>query len=249
MLSFLNDIIPKLDSAGIKTLPAEQIYYNEFLYKVNFLPKHADVNSIKGYSGCRIEISNTKKGRKQLDEFTTQVNKLFTNADFRDELKEFVKNHTTTKYYTRSDGEGVVFYFKDIAIINILVETYGDMIEQIAGPISQKHVEIIKNQSIILRDSLYHNKFRYMIEFKLNEQFMINIATPLKETLEELPEGTWHSYGLDFSDYLYNTKKLMTRKYKSVRIYLTTNEDFIFFKIMGGEFITENHEVVLFNEL
>jgi hypothetical protein len=184
-------------SAGVAYLPAEQVFYSNFPYKVELSPKFKGLGGVSGKRGCQIDVSDPVKARVKLDEFVDKMNKIFLNVECRNEIKEFVERLPRVEYKSRMGGENNLFYFRDPDFVMLLVEKYGDLINNVTGPISSEHEDVISESNIIMRDHLYYGRFRYLLEFNYNQDFADRTAIQLKEYLAGLDPQTWRAHRLD----------------------------------------------------
>lgn len=251
------DLREKIIAAGIKYLPAEQIFYKNFPYKVELSPKFKGLGGVSGKRGCQIDISDPVKGRQKLIEFNELMNKIFSNVEYRKEIREFVERLPKVEYKTRMGGENNLFYFRDPAAVMMIIERYPDVINSVTGPISKEHEGIFSERNTIMRDKLYYGKFRYSLEFRFCEKFAEGPAKTLLDVLHSMDRNTWRANRLETCIKFYELKKqrpsipswTMDPIYDKIQLYLTDGNDYIYLKLLAGEFVTSNHELILFSEL
>ena len=191
------DLRERIVSAGVAYLPAEQIFYSHFPYKVELSPKFKGLGGVNGKRGCQIDVSDPVKARIKLDEFVDKMNKLFANVESRREIKDFVEQLPREEYKIRVGGENNLFYFRDAKYVVMMVERYSDLINSVTGPINAEHETAIKETNVVMRDRLYFGRYRYLLELKYSQEVADKIAQPLKSYLESLDAGTWRSHKLD----------------------------------------------------
>jgi hypothetical protein len=258
----LNELQTQLTSAGVSFIPADSNYYTDFLYKIEFSPKFTGLGGITGDRYCTIKLGNPAKALTDAAEFTNKIEKLVANIAYRQEICDFIESMPETEYKSRTGGENYLFYFRDMVTVTKVVDRYKDMINSVTGPINSAHTAVIGKNTIVLRNKLYHNKFRYYIEFTHNPEFLDNISEPLVELLNTLPQGAWRSLGLKqliiyhkestsgahtFRNFAPTFRRF--RPPKTVAVYFKHQDDYIYAKLLSGEYILSNHEVQLFSEL
>jgi hypothetical protein len=271
----------KIISAGVTYLPADQIFYKDFPYKVELSPKFKGLGGASGKKGCQIDISNPVKARQNLAKFNERMEKIISNVEYRLEIREFVALLDDAEYKTRMGGENSLFYFRDTNTVLTLVERYKDVINSVTGPINAEHENVFNKRNIIVREQLYYGRFRYMIQFDKSKEFVEGIANQLIETLDDMDPSTWRAHKLqtiiNYVEYKnfqakahvklgapWATGSLILNKSpshnlrvstplnfppRSVIVYLTDPEDYVYIKIMTSEYIIESLEVKLFSEL
>jgi hypothetical protein len=261
------DLREQVLAAGIPYLPAEQVFYSDFPYKVELSPKFKGIGGVSGKRGCQIDVSDPVKGRQKLAEFNELMNKIFSNVEYRKEIREYVERLPKAEYKTRMGGENNLFYFRDPQLVMALVERYRDVINSVTGPLSSEHINAMEGVNVVMRDRLYFNRFRYMIEFERTDAFVQNAANQILEYLKSVERDTWRDHKLLSIINFYKVHGSVQGKKtvgirqpiitngaysfppRSVIIYLTDPNDYIYIKLMAGEYVKKNHEVVLFNEL
>ena len=184
-------------SAGVTYLPAEQVFYSNYPYKVELSPKFKGLGGVSGKRGCQIDVSDPDKARIKLEEFVDKMNKIFVNVECRKEIKEFVERLPRVEYKSRMGGENNLFYFRDPNIVLMLVERYAELINNVTGPISSEHEDVINESNVIMRDHLYYGRFRYLLEFTYSQDFADRAAIQLKDYLKGLDPLTWRAHRLD----------------------------------------------------
>lgn len=255
-------------AAGIIYLPADQVFYKSFPYKIELSPKFKGLGGVSGKKGCQIDIGNPIKARRELAAFNEHMEKILSNVEYRQEIREFVERLPKVQYKTRMGGENNLFYFRDPDIVMLVVNRYRDVINSVTGPINDEHEDVMDEINVIMRDNLYFNKFRYYIEFPSSEGFVDGTAQRIVEYLGTIEKSSWRDYKLrsliefyDINGYVTastpNRHPALSRGYvynhsfpvSHVALYLTDPNDYIYLKLMAGEFVSKNHEVMLFNEL
>jgi hypothetical protein len=262
------DLREQVTAAGIPYLPADQVFYRDFPYKVELSPKFKGIGGVSGKRGCQIDVSDTVKGRQKLAEFNELMNKIFSNVEYRKEIREYVERLPKAEYKTRMGGENNLFYFRDPHLVIALVEKYHEVINSVTGPLSNQHIGVMEEVNVVMRDRLYFNRFRYMIEFERTDNFVQNSANQILDYLKSLDRDTWRDHKLlsiirfhELHGSVQGKKAIGIRQPiitngqpysfppRSVMIYLTDPNDYVYIKLMAGEYIKKNHEVVLFGEL
>ena len=145
-----------------------------------------------------------------------------------------------------------MFYFNDMATVMKVVDRYKDKINSVTGPLNSAHTAVIGKDTIVLRNKLYHNKFRYYIEFSRSQEFVENITETLNEFLTNLPRGSWRDLGIKQLIEFHEMSGVRYRRRsppKTVAVYFEHQDDYIYAKLLTGEYIVSNHEVRLFSEL
>jgi hypothetical protein len=254
-----SDLGTQLSTAGITFIPADVKFYTDFLYKIEICPKFKGLGGTSGDRYCTIKLGSPIKARADLARFNDNMGMLISNIEFRQEICEFIDSLPNVEYKSRMGGEYNLFYFRDAESVMILVNRYKHMISSVTGPINSEHTAVIEKNTIVLRNKLYHNRFRYYIEFARTQDFADNTSI-LTEYLDNLPHGTWRGHCLTELIAYYNNP-LMRGQYngrgarhfwilpKTVAIYLERSDDYIYTKLLTGEHVVSNHEVKLFTEL
>lgn len=245
-------------AAGVKYLPADQVFYTHYPYKVELSPKFKGLGGVSGKRGCQIDISDPAKGRQKLAEFNELMNKIFSNVEYRKEIREFVERLPKVEYKTRMGGENNLFYFRDPEIVLILVERYRDIINAITGPLNSEHQEVMDERNILMREKLYYDRYRYVLEFKFCEEFVLT-AKQILDVLHGMAEKSWRAHRLETCIKFYEFHAKQTRLTRAltapqwspdkIQLYLTDGNDYIYIKLLSAEFVTSNHELMLFSEL
>lgn len=264
----------QVNSAGIKYIPAEQVFYNKFPYKVELSPRFKGLGGVSGRRSCQIDISDPIKGRQKLSEFNKTMEKIFSNVEYRQEIRDFVDRLPNAEFKTRMGGENSLFYFRDPEIVMILVDRYREVINSVTGPISDNHQETMDDRNIVMREKLYYGRYRYMLEFPFTEDF-VPTARVLLDYLRNLNQKSWRASKLelcinhyDYHDSSFTrtrAKRIPARKLGSpmtrpgihmpfrrmekIHLYLEDGNDYIYIKMLASEYTLHNHEVVLFDEL
>jgi len=252
----------QVESAGIAYLPAEQVFYKEFPYKVELSPKFKGLGGVRGKRSCMIDITDPVKGREQLEEFNQKMEKIFKNVEHRNEIREYVSHLPDTEFKARMGGENSLFYFKYPKTVLVLVEKYSDVINSVTGPISSEHENVFRETNLITRTKLYYNHYRYFLEFPFREDFY-DTAQEIYNYLKNLPHKKWRGNRLESCIRHYETIKGTHHKVNIIRsfpfghvrsgdkiqLYLEDGNDFIYIKMMAAEKVLSSHEVVLVDEL
>jgi hypothetical protein len=234
-------------------LPSEQIFYKEFAYKVELSPKFKGLSTQRKV-GCQIDIGIPEKGRAKLAEFNEKIEKLIQNVEFRHEMIAYVERLPNVKYKRRLGGENSLFYFADPQLVLLLCERYHAVINSVTGPINAEHEDVhAGSQNVITRKGLYYNKFRYCIRFNPTEEFSTKGIDRVEEVLTAIDANTWRTNSFDSVRRFWKRRSLrLTNFYTrplSAAVYLTNPNDYVYLKLVAGEYVHENHEIVLFDEL
>jgi len=260
-----------ITSAGIRYLPAEQVFYRSFPYKVELLPKHRGkgLGGVSGKRSCQIDIANPEKARLELATFNDRIEKILCNVEYRQEIREFVARLPKVEYKTRMGGDNNLFYFRDPELVMVVVDRYKEVINSVTGPINENHEDRIGERNILMRERLYHNKFRYYLEFERSNEFVEQTAPRLLEVLDSMPHTTWREHKLTSMMKYYDnhgtvSANAMSPRYmigaqtfpqsmafppRAVILYLTDPQDYVYIKLLAAEHIKSSHELVLFDEL
>jgi len=265
------DLRKRIIKAGIRYLPADQVFYRDYPYKVELSPKFKGLGGVSGKRGCQIDIADPVKARARLAEFNDMMEKIITNVEYRQEIRKYVARLPSVEFKTRMGGDNNLFYFRDPEVVMLVVERYNDVINSVTGPFNDNHKNTLEESSVVMRNRLYFNRFRYYIEFDREEKFVSDIAPKVLEYLKDLPSSTWRDYKLRSIIQFYydngyvnpsssatssvrwgpmrNARVKPTFPARSVNIYLSDYQDYVFIKLLASEHIRSNHELVLFDEL
>jgi hypothetical protein len=259
-----SDLKDQVEAAGIKYLPAASVFYTRFLYKVELSPKYSGrgVGGVSGKRGCMIDVANPKKARAELTAFNARMELTISNVEYRQEIRDFVATLPAVEYKTRMGGNNHLFYFRDPALVMLLINRYNTVINSVTGPLNTAHETTMSVHHTLPREKLYYNKFRYSIEFERSEKFIAGNALTLYETLQGMAPGTWRANHLESMLHSYATyQQIMARgagrkmfmaqpwTITTVIVYLEDPQDYVYLKLMTGEWIKSSHELVLFSEL
>lgn len=268
------DLRLQIFALGVEYLPADQIYYKNFPYKVELSPKFKGLGGVSGKKSCQIDIGNPVKARRELAKFNERMEKIISNVEYREEIREFVALLPDIEYETRMGGENNLFYFREPSTVLTVVERYKHVINSVTGPINTEHETAINERSVVMRDQLYYGRFRYMIQFDKSKAFVENVASRLIETLDDMDPTTWRAHklqsiinyigliglkvgqkksartlGVPMSSHKTRLTNPLNFPPRSVIVYLTDPQDYVYIKMMTSEYIVESHEVKLFSEL
>jgi hypothetical protein len=240
--------------AGIRYLPAEQIFYKSFPYKVELRPKHTGkgIGGVSGKRGCMIDVAKPEKARAELEAFNVRMELIISNVEYRQEIRDFVARLPKVEYKTRMGGDNNLFYFRDPDLVKVLVDRYKDAINTVTGPINAAHEDTIDKHNVLLRDKLYYNTFRYYIEFYGNKEFVNTLADGLVDVLDDMPADTWRQHHLKPIMSYHNTAHIRPHRSlppRLVILYLSDPQDYVYLKLMLAEYVKSNHELVLFDDL
>lgn len=251
----------KLEKAGIKYIPGDQLFYKRFPYKVELSPIFKGLGGKTGVRGCKIDVRDPEKSRKKLAEFNYEMERLFRNVEYRNEICQFVENLPHAEYKARMGGENNLFYIRDPKIVWVLVEHYKDAIKSVTGPVSSEHESTFGEKHIVMREKLYYNRYRYYMDFRYCEEF-VETAKLMLEYLNTLEYKSWRANRLNSCINFYEYHKIAQNiniwrnsplrsinQGEKIYLYLEDGEAFVYLKILAGEHLISSHEVVLFDEL
>ncbi len=290
MMAVLNsaELREKVQGAGIKYLPSGQIFFQNFPYKVELSPKFKGLGSQRR-RGCQIDINNPERARAALNDFNQKMEKIISNVEHLREIQNYVDRLPQVEYKRRTGGQNNLFYFRDASLVLTLVERYTDVINSVTGPINDNHEVTMDERNILMREKLYYDRYRYMIEFPFSEDF-VKTARSILEHLAEAKDKSWRANRLETcvrhfdlhaaqgttSPRSSSQKKTLNRPrplgspmtsmtrnslinspYKrcsysapdKIQLYLEDGNDYVYIKLMAAEYVLNNHEVVLFDEL
>lgn len=250
----LNNLREQVIEAGVVFTPADTVFYTDFPYKIELSPKFRGLGGVAGKRACTIQITNPVKARAKLAEFNDRMEKTISNVEYRQEICEFVAGLPNIQYKTRMGGENNLFYFRDPAMVMLVVERYKAVINCVTGPVNSAHALAIDKETIVMRQQLYFNKFRYYIEFDRTQEFVDDCLPQVEEFLSNAAKGTSRHRGIHQLQVYYNPGTVWfshRRMYppKTVVVYLTDPNDYVYLKLMAGHHVEHNHEVRLFDEL
>jgi hypothetical protein len=258
-----NNLCDAVIAAGVKYIPAKQIFYTDYPFKIEIRPMHKG-KGLAGMSGirqCRINIANPEKAREQLAQFNARMEKVLQNVEYRSEIRGFIENLDKFGFKTRMGGANNLFYLRDPKMVMAVVDRFHSVINSVTGPINDDHKDKIDTHNIIVRDKLYFNKFRYYIELEGSHDFVDNRAHAVLSYLKELPTGTWRTNRLEQIISYYSPVSATRRANRlrswglhkshpgNITVYLSDPEIYVYLKMMGGSYMLSNHELVLVSEL
>lgn len=257
-----SDLVKVITSAGIKYFPADQIFYKQFPYKIELLPKHVGV-PVQQKVGCQIDVRNAKKAREELIKFNNRAMRHIENTEHRDAILHYIKRLPDAQYKKRLGGTNSLYYFKDPALVMLVLDKFGSIIKSVTGPLNSTHESAVaKKDNIVIRDTLYYDKFRYQIQFDCSEKFATDVFGELKGALDALRGETWRGRKIGaMQDFCDNPQNMIpnpsnlahytnaTSMPSHVALYFTDLNDFIYCKLMGAEHVVSSYEVQLFSEL
>lgn len=243
----------KVQSLDITYLPSEQIFYKNYPYKVELSPKFKGLGTQRKV-GTQIEIGIPERARQKLSEFNEKIERMIQNLEYRNDILAWVDRLPNVEYKRRLGGENSLFYFANPALVLMLCEKYGTVVNSVTGPINAEHEDVhAKSTNIVTRKGLYYNKYRYLIRFHTNEDFLDRGMDRIEDVLIGLQPGTWRTHSFDSVKRFYERKRIGAASFYSrpatAAVYLTNPNDYVYLKLVAGEYVSENHEVVLFDEL
>jgi hypothetical protein len=247
-----SDLREQVVLAGVKYQPADTIFYSELPYKIELSPRFKGLGGVSGKRSCTINISNPVTARVKLAEFNDRMEKTICNVEYRQEICEFVARLPDVAYKTRMGGENSLFYFRDPELVILMVNRYKEVINSITGPLNSEHAKAIDKATIVLRDKLYFNKFRYYIEFAQTESFINNTWQQMSDFLQSIDTGKSRLLGIqDLIYYHHGHNNTYGHRYKppTVAVYLEDPNDYVYAKLIAGQHAISNHEVRLFTEI
>jgi hypothetical protein len=190
------DLRERVKSAGIAYLPADQVFYKRFPYKVELSPRFKGMGGVSGKRGCQIDISDPIRARQKLAEFNEMIEKVISNVEYRFSIREFVDRLPKVEYKSRMGGENNLFYLRDPEIVMILIDRYGEVINSVTGPVSEDHQETLDDRNVVMREKLYYDQYRYVLEFPFREDFEPT-AKMILDYLQDLGPERWRASRLD----------------------------------------------------
>src|SRR6056297_558937 len=190
------NLCERVKAAGIRYLSADQVFYKIYPYKVELSPRFKGMGGVTGKRGCQIDISDPIRARQKLAEFNAMMDKVISNVEYRFSIREFVDRLPEVEYKSRMGGENNLFYLRDPEIVMILIDRYGDVINSVTGPVSEDHQEIIDDRNIVMREKLYYDQYRYVLEFPFCEDF-VPAATMILDYLNDFGRDRWRASRLD----------------------------------------------------
>jgi len=266
-----SDLRAKIESAGISYLPADQVFYSDFPYKVEMRSKHVGtgLGGSSGKRSCYIDIADPEKARRDLAAFNVRIETILKNVEYRNEIREFVNQLPNVEYKTRIGGDNNLFYFRDSNLVLALVEQYHDVITSVTGPINTKHENRINEKNVLTRNELYYNKFRYCIEFECSNDFVEHSVPRLLQVLNDMDPNSYREKRISNTVRYYEAAKTFTHTRKTILsglvpfakktaisrpqgsplLYLADPHDYVYIKLLTAEHVASNHELVLFDEL
>lgn len=269
----------RIKAAGIKYLPAEQVFYNNYPYKVELSLRFKGMGGVSGFRGCKIPIDNPDRARHKLAEFNEMMEKVISNVEYRNSIREFVNGLPNVEYKCRMGGKNNLFYFREPETVMILIDRYHDVINSVTGPVNKNHQDTMDERNIVMREKLYYGKYRYVLEFPFIDEF-VSTARLIMDYLHGLDKDQWRANRLDTCIDYYNyhaaggltgngrwRRRRTARRLGSpiisttvglwpaatqkgkIHLYLADGNDYIYIKMLASEFILCDHKVVLFDEL
>lgn len=252
-------------SAGIRYLPAEQVFYKSYPYKIELSPRFKGLGGVSGKRGCQIDIADPVRARQKLEEFNMKMERIISNVEYRNEIKNFINRLPNIEYKTRMGGENTLFYFQDPNLVQIIIDRYKDVINSVTGPFNDDHTNVINQSNVVMRDKLYYGMFRYVISFTRTDEFVEKAAPQLLATLEDMDPTTWRAAklraALAFHKIHGTLDNVMSGRigrppfsdiqfpHRAIIVYLSDPQDYVYLKLLAGEYVVSNHEIVLFDEL
>ena len=252
-------------------LPADQIYYKKFPYKVELSPVFKGLGPARK-AACRIDISDPEKARARLEEFVNTTTNKILNAEKRLDIIAWVDRLPNVEYKRRMGGENSLFYFRNADLVMALCKEFTSLINSVTGPISATHEAALDDtRNIIMREKLYYDRFRYHVTFTDGRDFFEDCGHKLIEWLDGIEKTRWKAHRLHLmrdhyayhdanpglaqpliSQSPFNFTSVRTRNWppsRPITLFLTQPEDFVYVKLITSGFIIQSHEIALFDEL
>ena len=66
-------------------------------------------------------------------------------------------------YYKDEKPSFRTYYFSDPALLTFFQEKLGDHLEEITRPKNKEHSEVLEKERVLVREKLFHGKYRYCI--------------------------------------------------------------------------------------
>ncbi len=182
---------------------------------------------------------------------------LVQNIEHRQLILEYVERLPNVEYKRRLGGENSLFYFSNPHLVLLLCEKYGaGTVNSVTGPINSEHEDVHSgSENIITRKGLYYNKFRYCVRFKSTERFVTdpNGMSRIQDVLGSISTEAWRTHSFESVQNYWSRQKPFANRWISApaapSVYLTSPHDYVYLKLVGGEYVEANHEIVLFDEL
>lgn len=258
-----SDLAERVTEAGITYNPADKIFYEHYPYRVELSPKFKGVSTPSKVRVCKIDPSNPAEARLALAAYVEDIEKLIENVEHRQEICDFVTTLPDAEYKMRVGGENSLFYFKTPETVMVVIEKYKDIINTVSGPLNDDHKNALVIPNTAVRPALYFGEFRYYIEFNCGPDFNASIAPQLTAALRLLDNATWRDNGLISLSLEYTPppspssigwargrlSRNKTRKSRTVKLYLSNKDDYVYMKMIGAQYVRENHAVILIDEL
>jgi len=266
-----SNLVDQIKEAGINFLPADQIYYKKFPYKVELSPVFKGLGPARK-AACRIDISDPEKARARLEEFVNTTTNKILNAEKRLDIIAWVDRLPNVEYKRRMGGENSLFYFRNADLVMALCKEFTSLINSVTGPISATHEAALDDtRNIIMREKLYYDRFRYHVTFTDGRDFFEDCGHKLIEWLDGIEKTRWKAHRLHLmrdhyayhdanpglaqpliSQSPFNFTSVRTRNWppsRPITLFLTQPEDFVYVKLITSGFIIQSHEIALFDEL
>lgn len=257
-------------SLGAEYIPSDNTFFSDYLYKVKLFPTHQNIVFSLTVSDS-FSLKDPTTARHELQKFCDRAEKQIQNVEFKNQVESWLQeNSILKKVRTRRDIINV--YLIAPSDVKNLCEKYKNHVKQVSGPISKNHENLLKSPgNVRLRARLFHNRFRYMLEFNDTEEFFYAVGFQICEMLSEWPRETWKDQRL-FSMQDYYLKQSVSQKKMSVlkprigypmhgrfrfthqcpekiSLFLTDREDYFHLKLLAAEWIKDAVEVKLTSEL
>ena len=259
-----SNLVDQIKEAGIKYLPADQIYYKRYPYKVELSPVFKGLGPAR-QAACRIDISNPDKARIKLEEFVQTATNKILNAEKRLDIVSWVDRLPNVEYKRRMGGENSLFYFRNPELVMALCKEFTSLINAVTGPLSERHQDALDDtRNVIMRERLYYDRYRFHITFTDGEDFFRDCGHKLIEWLESIDKCRWKAHRLhlmrDHYQHIADNPGLRQAYFKSTRsrpfppprpitLFLTNPEDLVYVKLFTSEYVIQHHEIALFDEL
>jgi hypothetical protein len=258
---YSSNIAEEIAAAGIAYLPADQIYYSKFMYKVELSPVFKGLGLTR-QSTCRIDITDPAKARQRLEEFVDTTTNKILNAEKRLDILSWVDRLPDVEYKRRVGGENSIFYFRSADSVLALCKEFPSLINSVTGPISKSHQEAFNNDcNTVMRETLYYKRFRYRITLTCSHEFYEQCGNNLIKWLNSVDNTRWKSQRLRLmQDHLASraanprlavhlSRARNSKVSNPITLFLEHPEDFVYVKLITGGYAIQTQEVVLFSEL
>lgn len=244
----LSDIKNCVAEKNISFEPVNCKFYKKYSYKIEFKNKHQDIKFTSRRRHLYLDLDDLKSCKSSLASFNKDIDKAIENREYSTKLKNNLAQFSQIRYnwgFSRN-----IIYIENPETVLEILEKFCHDIKTVSIFIDESELGK-NNNNIVLRKSLFYQKYRFCLEFKLD----FEDALKIKDYLMTLDKNSWTerrlSIILKYHEFhsRFNVQNQYYAPNDICRVFLENKEDYIYLKILAGECVKSSTEIVLNSEL